>query len=149
MIYSNVQVPKSIEKSQQSQLHLANVSISIVNTKFVAFESYRQSKGTYATCVNVKHTEKFSSVFGGHSIVKNIITCREEERSYTYSFKSGRDLMPNDPSLRMTLFLKEQSLRIRSLPLKMFRCMLRFYDNVAATTRYFLECQEPLVCFPR
>jgi hypothetical protein len=41
MIYSNVQVPKSIEKSQQSQLHLANVSISIVNTKFVAFESYR------------------------------------------------------------------------------------------------------------
>jgi hypothetical protein len=27
---------KVIEKSQKSQLHLANISISIVNTKFVA-----------------------------------------------------------------------------------------------------------------
>jgi hypothetical protein len=93
---------KVFEKSQQSQLHLANASISIVNTKFVALNLIDSPKELMQHCVNVKHTKKFSSVFGGHFIVKNI-TYREEESSYTYSFKSGRDLMPNNPSLRMTL----------------------------------------------
>lgn len=32
----------------------------------------------------LKHTKNFSSVFGGHFIVKNI-TCREEERDLTPS----------------------------------------------------------------
>jgi hypothetical protein len=44
MIYSHVQVPKSIEKSQQSQPHLINASISILNTKFVALNLINSPK---------------------------------------------------------------------------------------------------------
>lgn len=146
---------KYLKNHNNSQLHLANASISIVNTKFVALNLIDSPKEL------MQHQEILQCIWSAHIIVKNI-TCREEERSYTYSFKNGRDLMPNNPSLRMTHTLKEQSLRIRSLPLLkqkkslyilhpvvILACILRFYDNVAATTRYFLEFQEPLVCFPR
>jgi hypothetical protein len=45
---------KVFEKSQQSQLHLANALISIVNTKFVALNLIDSPKELMQHCVNVK-----------------------------------------------------------------------------------------------
>ncbi len=76
---------KVIEKSQKSQLHLANISISIVNTKFVALNLRDSPKELMQHVWNVKHTEKNSLVYLEGTLLSRILSlCREEERSYLH-----------------------------------------------------------------